>query len=58
MSDKEIICVITIWDKQLFYLNFGPLLTLQYMKIHMEAFFATVVTPITVLGDEPFAISC
>ena len=45
----------------LFYLNFGPLLHLQYMKFTKKAFlqscrygkycsFATLVTPITVLG--------
>ena len=50
----------------LFYPNFGPLLNLQYMKIHKNTFlwscrygkylwFATLVTPITVLGAEQFA---
>ena len=53
----------------LFYPNFGPLLHLQYMKIHKKAFsqscrygkylsFATLVTPITVLGAEQFAFPC
>ena len=50
----------------LFYPNFGPLLHLQYMKIHKTAFpqscrygkyrsFATLFTHITVLGAEQFA---
>ena len=57
------------WGKpqfSLFYPNIGPLLHLQYMKIHKNTFpwscrygkyrsFATLVTPITVLGAEQFA---
>ena len=50
-------------------LNFGPLLHLHYIKIHIEAFtqswrygryisFATLVTPIPVLGAEQFAFPC
>ena len=50
----------------LFYLIFGLILHLQYMKIPIEAFpqsfrygkyisFATLVTTITVLGAEPFS---
>ena len=60
------------WAKHtflLFYLNFGPLLHLQYMNIHIEAFpqsyrygkyisFETLVTPVTVLGAEQFAFPC
>ena len=51
------------------YLRFGPLLHLQYMQIHIEAFpqncrhgkylsCATLVTPINVLGAEQFAFPC
>ena len=50
----------------LFHPNFGPLLQLQYMKIHKKAFpqscrygkylsFATLFTQITVFGAEQFA---
>ena len=53
----------------LFYPNIGPLLHLQYLKIHKKAFpqsyrygkylsFAALVTPITVLGAEKFAFPC
>ena len=53
----------------IFYLDFGPLWHLQWMKIHIEDFpqscrygkylsFATLVTPITVLGAEQFAFPC
>ena len=48
----------------LFYPNFGPLLHLQYLKIHKKAFpqsylsFAALVTPITFLGAEQFAFPC
>ena len=53
----------------LFYPNFGPLLHLQCLKINIKAFpqryrygkylsFATLVTPITELGDEQFAFPC
>ena len=57
------------WGKPqflLFYPNIGPLLHLQYTKIHKKAFsqsyrygkylsFAALFTPITVLGAEQFA---
>ena len=53
----------------LFYPNFGPLLHLQYMKTHIEAFpqscrwgeylsFAILVNPITVLENEQLAFPC
>ena len=62
-------CLSVSWGRPqflLFYPNFGPLLHLQYMKIHKNTFpwsrrygkylsFATLVTPITVLGAEQFA---
>ena len=65
-------CLFLSWERpqfSLFYPNFGPLLHLQYMKIHKKAFpqscrygkylsFATLVTHITVLGAEQFAIPC
>ena len=52
----------------LFYPNFGPFLHLQYIKIHKKTFpqscrygkylsFATLFTPITVLGAEQCAFS-
>ena len=57
------------WGRPQVYTNCGLLLYLQYMKIHIEAFppscrygkylsFASLVTPITVLGVEQFAIPC
>ena len=53
----------------LFYPNIGPLLHLQYMKIHKKAFpqsyrygkylsIAALVTPMTFLGAEQFAFPC
>ena len=65
-------CLFVSWGRpqfSLFYHNLGPLLHLQYMKTHADAFsksrrcgknlsFATLVTHITVLGAEQFALPC
>ena len=59
-------CSFVSWAKyqfSLFYFNFGPLLHLQYLKIHMEAFpqswrygkylsFATKVNPAQLFWDQ------
>ena len=65
-------CLYVSWGRPqflLFFPNFGPLLRLQYMIIHIEACplscrygeyisFASLITPITVLGTEQFAFPC
>ena len=59
------ICLLVSWGKPqflLFYLNFRPIVHPKYIKIHIKAFcryqkylsFATVDTPVTVLGAEQF----
>ena len=65
-------CLFVSWGRpqfSLFYPNIGPLLHLQYLKIHKKALpqsyrygkylsFAALVTPITFLGAEQFAFPC
>ena len=65
-------CLFVSWGRpqfSLLYLNIGPLLHLQYTKIHKKAFsqsyrygkylsFAALVTPITFLGAEQFVFPC
>ena len=66
------ICLFVSWGRLnflLFYLNFRPLLHPQYMKILIKAFqqscrygkylsFATLDTPVAVLGAEQFVFPC